>query len=654
MNSKKLTIGYWGHAHKSVLSNIEKHVDRLQIVDIGERGPDSVMTDAPWVCVMDTDISRDLLHPMESFAGWAHPPDAILILLKEKEQPPAEFDPEIDYLPEPISARIFVQRILRLKALQEHQAEITRYKSSLKLRTQELTELNKIGMALSAERDPDILLDMILSKAREITSADAGSLYFIESEDPKITDWRQKQLRFKLAQNDSISSSYREFVMPIEKTSMAGYAAITGQPLNIPDAYHLSSHTRVRHNRSFDERMGYRTRSVLCLPMKNHRGEVLGVLQLINRKKTWSTVLKTEDHFNQEVIPFDQRCVEMASSLAGQAAVSVENMQLYEEIKNLFEGFIVASVHAIEQRDPTTFGHSQRVAELTTGLATLVDSLDRGRFKEVSFSRDDVQQIKYAGLLHDFGKIGVRENVLVKAKKLYPEQLDMIRLRYDYIKQGLELRKIRKQLAHALDSTAGSDDDVLRQLETEYQQQREELERYLALILEANEPRVLEEGRLDLLQEIRHQSFQDNGHTTPFLTEDEFTFLSIPRGSLGVDERREIESHVTHTYNFLSRIPWSSNLKRVPDIAYAHHEKLDGKGYPRGLADQEIPLPSKMMTIADIFDALTAWDRPYKKAVPVDRALDIIRSEVNGGKLDSDLFQLFLDAKIYEQVERPD
>ncbi len=653
MNSRELVIGYRGNAHKSVLSNIEKIVDRLQIVDIGDPGPDSVMTGVPWVCVMDTDIPRDLFHPMESFTEWAHQPDAILFLLKEEEQAPAEFDPRIDYLPEPVSPWIFVQRILRLIALQEHQAEIERYQSSLKLRAQELTELNKIGMALSAERDPDILLDMILSKAREITSADAGSLYFIESEN-QVTDWRQKQLRFKLAQNDSIAASYREFVMPIEKTSMAGYTAITGQPLNIPDAYHLSSDTKVRHNRSFDERMGYRTRSVLCLPMKNHRGEVLGVLQLINRKKTWSAVLKTEDQFDREVIPFDQRCVELAGSLAGQAAVSIENMQLYEEIKNLFEGFIVASVHAIEQRDPTTFGHSQRVAELTTGLATLVDGIDQGRFREVSFSRDDIQQIKYAGLLHDFGKIGVRENVLVKAKKLYPEQLDMIRLRYDYIKQGLELRKIRKQLDHALNSTAGTDNDIFYQLETEYQQQREELERYLALILEANEPRVLEEGSLDMLQQVRHQSFQDNGHATPFLTEDEFTFLSIPRGSLGVDERREIESHVTHTYNFLSRIPWSSNLKGVPDIAYAHHEKLDGKGYPRGLGEEEIPLPSKMMTIADIFDALTAWDRPYKKAVPVDRALDIIRSEVNGGKLDSDLFQLFLDAKIYEQVERPD
>lgn len=522
----------------------------------------------------------------------------------------------------------------------------------LQTRTQELAELNKIGIALSAERELDTLLELILQKAREITSADAGSLYLIEKNPLIPADennyWIDKQLRFKLAHNDSISASYQEFVMPVERKSMAGYTALSGRPLNIEDAYNLPKDSAFQHNRSFDERMGYRTKSVLCVPLHSHQGEMIGVLQLINRKKDRTIRLTTPDKVDDNVIPFDHRCEELALSLASQAAVSIENMRLYDEIKNLFEGFIVASVHAIEQRDPTTFGHSERVAKLTVAMAEQISRERYGPFRNISFSRDDIQQIRYAALLHDFGKIGVREKILTKAKKLYPEQLQNILLRGKLIKNNLQilslqqtLRKNNSKLLTKNESLPSSDF---------FQKQIHQIDQFLQLIIKANEPLATDDDVLHRLQEISKVTFLIEDQQQPLLSEQEIALLSITHGNLSKEERKEIESHVTHTFNFLSRIPWASHLKDVPNIAYSHHEKLDGSGYPRGLKMNQIPLPARMMTIADIFDALTAWDRPYKKAVSVDRALDILEAEAKEGKIDADLVQIFIGAEIFRVV----
>ncbi len=583
---------------------------------------------------------------------------ARLIVLPDQVVPPQEFDELTDYLKTPLTNWLVLNSLRRLQTTLTQKKYIQQLESSLALRSQELAELNKIGIALSAERDPDVLLEMILTKAREITSADAGSLYLVEK-NPDIPAhdkdfWVDKQLRFKLAQNDSLSASYQEFVMPVEKKSMAGYTALTGRPLNIPDAYNIPPDSEFQHNRSFDQKMGYRTKSVLCLPMRSHEGEMIGVLQLINRKVNWTDVLRPDKEFDQKVIPFDERCVELVSSLASQAAVSIENMKLYEEIKRLFEGFIVASVHAIEQRDPTTSGHSERVATLTVDLAKEIDRVSDGPFKNVKFTRDDIQQIKYASLLHDFGKIGVREHVLVKAKKLYPNQLEAIKFRFKYIKKALEQQYNHKKIQYLLEKSREEALQYISALNSEFEDQLRELDDYLEFILKANEPRVLEEGSYERLREIGSLTFRENGTVEPYLTEKEIHLLSIARGSLSEEERQEIESHVIHSFNFLSRIPWARHLKNIPQIAYAHHEKLNGTGYPRGLAGPQIPLPSKMMTISDIYDALTAWDRPYKKAVPTERALTILEYEVKEGKLDPHLFKIFVEAKIFTHVKRPE
>ncbi|MDW7681358.1 MAG: HD domain-containing phosphohydrolase, partial [bacterium] len=297
--------------------------------------------------------------------------------------------------------------------------------------------------------------------------------------------------------------------------------------------------------------------------------------------------------------------------------------------------------------------HSERVATLSTALAKQVDEIHWGKFKQIQFSRDQIQQIHYAALLHDFGKIGVRENILVKEKKLFPHELESVKNRFKIYSKAKLLQTTQQKVDYLLKTDKNRALEYFNDLDNEIKQQLMKLDEFLQLIIEINEPTVLNESRREILRQIAAIAIQDNGQTSHLLTQIELSRLSIVRGSLSPEERVEIESHVNHTYNFLNRIPWTKELKVIPQIAYAHHEKLDGSGYPRGLTDAEIPIQSKMMVIADIYDALTAWDRPYKKAVPVEKALQILQYEVNEGKIDPDLFQVFVEAKLYQLVQKP-
>ena len=607
----------------------------------------------PAVILADAATAGQIMQLVKKFAAN---PDFWPVILVNTETHPAIADGYFDVVESPTSRsrlahtiQIAVQHVLVKQ-------ESTQLQRKLKMQNRELHELNSIGIALSAERDPDKLLELILHKSREITHADAGSLYLVERRSgitPVENDYfADKQLRFRLAHCDSVDVGFTEFVMPIQSHSIAGHVALSGTVLNIADVYELDEKAGFSHNRSFDESVGYRSKSMLVIPMKTHKDEIIGVLQLINRKRHWDAKIDTPEANEREVIPFDEKCVDLASSLASQAAVSIENSRLYEEIRTLFEGFIKASVHAIEQRDPTTSGHSERVAVLTTELAKTVDRVSSGPFQRITFSRDAIQQINYASLLHDFGKIGVREDVLVKAKKLYPYELDRIRYRFMLFRQAHELDVARQKIHSLLNGERDKVLSVLSALDADVQQAKNELDRYLEQVLEANEPTVLAETGSEMLVKLGQMYRKINGSTEPLLTEEEVLRLSIPKGSLSLEERQEIESHVTHTFNFLSRIPWTTELKDVPNIAYAHHEKLDGSGYPRQLNADQIPIQSRMMAISDIYDALTARDRPYKRAVPEAKALDILGYEVKAGKIDSDLFRLFLDAEIYKLVRK--
>jgi response regulator RpfG family c-di-GMP phosphodiesterase len=307
-------------------------------------------------------------------------------------------------------------------------------------------------------------------------------------------------------------------------------------------------------------------------------------------------------------------------------------------------------VTAIESRDPTTSGHSERVADLTVGLAQAVDRSDEPALREVRFNRTEIQEIRFASLLHDFGKIGVREPVLVKEKKLFEHELELVRRRFELIRQGVDLHYSQRKLQELLDRDR---EEALRRfpdLERERSEAMRRIDRYLDVIVQANEPTVLERGGFEALLEIGRLSFTDpGGLEVPYLTAEEMGRLSIGKGSLSEPERREIESHVTHTFRFLMQIPWSRDLRAVPRIAYAHHEKLNGTGYPRRLHEANIPIQSRMMTVSDIYDALTASDRPYKRAVPTPRALDILADEVKQGKLDASLFRVFVEARVFEK-----
>jgi len=516
-------------------------------------------------------------------------------------------------------------------------------------RYQELTELTRVGVALSHERDLTKLLEMILSQSRRITNSDAGSLYLAERTDDQGPP---KKLRFKLSQNFSLPNlPFSEFTVAVDHTSLSGYVAATAQPLVIADVYLLPEDVSYKQNRSFDEKFGYRTKSMLVLPMRTHKDEVIGVLQLINRKKNADTMLSSEGIVEREVIPYDNRSVELVNALASQAAVAIENSLLYEDIERLFEGFVTAAVKAIEQRDPTTSGHSGRVATLTVGLAMAVDRGGPGKYRDVKFSEAQIREIRYAGLLHDFGKVGVREQVLVKQKKLYPWDLDIIRHRFAYLLQGVDLQFERERANYLAQHGEKNYKDALKELNDIRRARREELQAFLDHIVRANEPTVLPEGSFEDLHDINQRTYIDfDGVERPLLRDEELRFLMIRKGNLDDNERREIESHVTHTFRFLEQIPWTRELKGIPDIAYGHHEKLNGRGYPRRVGAEEIPVQTRMMTISDIFDALTATDRPYKRAVPYERALDILSMEAREGMLDADLLGAFIDARVFEEV----
>ena len=514
------------------------------------------------------------------------------------------------------------------------------------LRHRELAELTSVGVALSTERNLLALLDMILTQARRITSSDAGSLYLVERRENGSAP---TTLRFRLSQNYSLTDlPFQESTVPIDHTSLAGYTAATGEPLVIEDVYLLPNDVSYRQNRSFDEKFGYRTKSMLVIPMRTHRDEIIGVLQLINRKRDRDAVLSCDADIDAQVMPYDQQSVELVSALASQAAVAIENSLLYEDIERLFEGFVTAAVTAIEQRDPTTSGHSGRVATLTVGLAEAVARAGIGPYSGLAFSREQLRELRYAGLLHDFGKVGVREQVLIKKKKLYPWDLDIIRHRFAFLLQRADLQFERERADYLLSHGAAQYEEFVARLEQMRRTRRNELNRFLDAIVQANEPTVLPEGSFEELKEINERTYIDfEGVERPLLRDEELRFLMIRKGNLDDRERREIESHVTHTYRFLEQIPWTPELRRIPEIAYGHHEKLNGTGYPRRVTGTEIPVQTRMMTIADIFDALTATDRPYKRAVPAERALDILSSEAKEGMIDPHLLRTFIEAKIF-------
>src|SRR6267142_439015 len=500
-------------------------------------------------------------------------------------------------------------------------------------------ELNRIGIALSAEKDIAKLQHFILMTMRQLTNADGASLWL-----KTVGDHDEPMLFLASSQNTSIDNTYQAFKVPVDERSVVGYTVSVGTSQIYDDAYHPPP-GKPQGGKGFDAQFGYLTKSMLTVPMRNYNHEVVGAIQLINAKRKFETHL-TVDSVEAEVVSFRPEDLEMIESIASQAAVALDNKNLLDSIQALFDGFVQASVTAIEQRDPSTAGHSGRVEALTTALAKAVTGLGAGKYRDVHLTEDQFKQLRYACLLHDFGKVGVREHILIKAKKLMPGQLEVIQSRFQFVERSVQVKYATEKL-EAMRSGRGSA-TVLDEIDKRLAEELTQLNQWVQSIASANEPTVLPEDKASMLEFLSQQPYYDmSGQPHPMLDPQEFRFLSIRKGTLDPQERLEMESHVTHSFHFLTKIPWTPVMRGIPEIAYGHHEKLDGSGYPRRLSGDQIPVQARMMTISDIFDALTAQDRPYKRAVPVRTALDILHAEAEDGKLDKDLLDVFVAKKIY-------
>lgn len=634
--------------------------DRDRIVELASITPGSVVLRDGSCLVMDT-----LSAPVPAPVLGERSPAAVLISAGARLEHDSEVDGHMDI---PASAGD-VQRVLkRARELAWLRGRAFSEGSQSGSRDR-LMRLNRIGTALSDIRQLDQLLEVVLTEARNILDADAGSIYIIERGTGAAASGRKvlgkaeqrtramavrradltKQvfsLRFAAAQNDSVEIPFEQIVFPANMESIAGYAALTGELVVIPDVYQLPPGAPYRFNSSIDTKYGYHTRSMLTVPLKNTSDEVVGVVQLINRKRDPRRRL-TPDETDRLVLPFSDDDLDIAASLSSQAGVAIENVRLLDAIANLFERFVIACVGAIEQRDPSTAGHSGRVDRITMALADEVNKDKVGVFRDAHFTDAEMTELHYAGLLHDFGKIGVREHVLQKAEKLYPAQQQAITFRGEIARRELRLDALERE-ARLIDAQRRHEVQAVRdQLAADL----ERLESDVQFLLEHSKPIFMTDEKLARLKSIHDNPWRINGHVYALLSAEDYVSLQTRRGTLNDAERREIENHVADSWAFLKRIPWTADLARVPEIAGQHHEKMNGKGYPNGIPASQTPLGSRLMAVADVFDSLTAADRPYKPAIPLERAIHILQAMGKEGDLDPDVVDLFVNTRIWEKLK---
>ncbi len=509
---------------------------------------------------------------------------------------------------------------------------------------QRLKALEDISLELIRPQSRYEILTRVVNKAVDLFECDAGSLYL---------EGDSSQLFFEVAVNRSIPTNIERRSMPVNDRGIASYVFRTGESLRIRDVYHLAVDAPYAFNEAVDLDLKYRTRSVMAHPLKNRRGEVVGVLQLINKKKDPKKKWPSEDVPVLESMPdFHINDAKLLESFAALASAAIENAKLQQDIENLFEGFVRASVGAIESRDFITRGHSDRVALLTVDLARKVSDDDSHDLRYIKFSTAQIAELRYAALLHDFGKIGVRESTLQKEEKLTAEQKTRMQARLKEFRASAEIEALWKYLQRLQGERRHPLELEMRQIKKQIEDFSLQLKSYWDLILELNRPTILNEDKsksLDMLCSV-HCTGLDHKHQ-PLIEASEREALKILKGSLNEAERLEIESHVTHSFTFLRQIPWTKELAGVPEIAYTHHEKLDGSGYPRKIKAADIPMQARIMAICDIYDALTAKDRPYKKSIPSQKALEILESDAKANKLDARFLKIFIEAKIYESPD---
>ncbi|MCU0805285.1 MAG: GAF domain-containing protein [Burkholderiales bacterium] len=514
-----------------------------------------------------------------------------------------------------------------------------------------LERLNEIGAALSLEKHLGALLEKILIAAKTITRADGGTLYLIEGEGDA------QQLRFEIVRTASLGIAlggttgkpiafaplplYREGQ---PNTGMvAAYAALTGRTVDIADAY-TEAGFDFSGTREFDQRTGYRSKSFLTVPMKNHSGELVGVLQLINCR----------DPDTGGIVPFAETDRRLAESLASQAAIAITNRQLIDQLETLFESFIALINEAIDEKSPYTGGHCQRVPTLTMLLAEAVNETTEGPLASFAMSDQDRYELRIAGLLHDCGKITTPVHIVDKATKLETifDRIHLVDTRFEVLRRDAEIESLKAKLELA--RTPGLDEIAMR--ERKYRLDRELADRLRRLDDDREFLRRANMGAEAMSRDDQERvraiagsyKWRDpSGATANFLSDDEVANLTIRSGTLTPDEREIINHHIVSTIKMLEALPWPKHLRNVPEYAGGHHERMDGKGYPRGLKREDMSVQARVMGIADIFEALTAKDRPYKKGKTLTEALTILGKFSQNGHVDPDLFDVFVRRKVY-------
>lgn len=500
----------------------------------------------------------------------------------------------------------------------------------------------KIGLALSREKDIDRLLEMIVNVARNRSQADAGTLYLIDKE--------ARHLSFAVLQNDTMKTRLRGSdpgtsfpCVPLyidgrpNHENVASYVALTDQIVNIPDVYEAEGFN-FTGPRKYDAATGYRSRSMLVIPLKNHVDEIIGVLQLLN----------AQHRDTGEIIAFSDKHVDLIASLASQAAIALTNIQLVKDQKFLFYAFIQSIATAIDQKSPYTGGHVRRVYDLTMMIADKINETEQEPFGQVCFNEDELEELRLAAWMHDVGKITTPDHVVNKADKLETifSRIKLVETRFGLIAQVTEKEVLRQKLA--LLETGEVSSEAMVALDTELAVRLQMLRDDLAFIVECNKTsEFMKDEKIARILSIASRTYVVNGEEHPFLDEDEVENLCVRKGNLNVRERKIIENHVTMTQVILKHLPFPKNLAKVPDYASGHHEKLDGSGYPLGLAGESLPLQMRIMAIADIFEALTAKDRPYREPMPLSQAIKILESMKKDRHIDSAIFDLFLASGLY-------
>ena len=504
-----------------------------------------------------------------------------------------------------------------------------------RLHTQ-IKKLSDIGRAMSSVTDINVLLEMIVDLARNFTNADAGVLYILQDQ----------SLRFEIVQNDSLNirmgGKNGETIPfpPIElhETNISAFAAVNGVSVNIPDVYDTALFD-FTDPKNFDRAMGYKTKSMLVVLLRNHENDVIGVLQLLNAK----------DQETGEVKSFSADYEDLIEGLASQAAIAISKISLISDMEKLFEAFVKVMATAIDEKSPNTGGHIRRVANLTLTMAEIIHKKKDGTFKEINFNEDAMHELRIAAWMHDIGKVTTPVEIMEKSTKLQTifDRIHHIDLRMSLLLEKAEKEGLQKKLALMEN---GADKTALDKAEEITRKRIEEINDIRQFIQQCNQPsECLADENIKRLQSIAKKTYQDgDGTLKPFLTDDELENLTIRKGTITQAEREKINEHAYVTLRMLRQIPFTKKIKNIPHFAAAHHECIDGSGYPLGLKGDDIPFEGKLMAVTDIAEALTAADRPYKKALTLDEVHKILRKMAENRKLDSDLVELFIKERVYE------